>query len=120
MVDDYFDLFKKIKSTKNDFQELTKKFKELKSLAVNYKGEKELEIEKLGHELNEFKTMAENNKNSYEEAMELLNKENILSLPGTFFGPNQDRFLRLAYANITRKQIVEVVDRLNASFHKPS
>jgi len=60
------------------------------------------------------------NKNAYEVAMELLNKENILSLPGTFFGPNQDRFLRLAYANITRKQIVEVVDRLNASFHKPS
>ena len=60
------------------------------------------------------------NKNAYEVAMELLNKENILSLPGTFFGPDQDRFLRLAYANITRKEITEVVDRLNASFNNPS
>ena len=46
--------------------------------------------------------------------------ENILSLPGTFFGPVQDRFLSLAYANITQKQIIEVVDRLNASFNNPS
>ena len=60
------------------------------------------------------------NKNAYEVAMELLDKENILSLPGTFFGPNQDRFLRLAYANITRKEITEVVDRLNVSFRIPS
>ena len=60
MVDDYFDLFKKVKSAKNDFQELSKKFKELKSLAINYKDEKELEIEKLKDELNEFKTMVEN------------------------------------------------------------
>ena len=37
MVDDYFDLFKKIKSTKNDFQNLSEKFKELRSLAINYK-----------------------------------------------------------------------------------
>ena len=60
------------------------------------------------------------NKNAYEVAMELLDKENILSLPGTFFGPNQDTFLRFAYANITKKEIKEVGDRLNVSFRKPS
>ena len=60
------------------------------------------------------------NKNAHQVAMELLDKENILSLPGTFFGPDQDRFLRLAYANITQKEITEVVDRLNASFNNPS
>ena len=38
MVDDYFDLFKKIvKNKKNDFEKLSIKFKELKSLAINYK-----------------------------------------------------------------------------------
>ena len=47
MVDDYFDLLKKVESTKKDFQELSAKFKELKSLAINYKDEKEIEIEKL-------------------------------------------------------------------------
>ena len=34
MVDDYFDLFKKVKNTKNDFEKLSIKFKELKSLAI--------------------------------------------------------------------------------------
>ena len=66
MVDDYFDLLKKIKSTKNDFQELSKKFKELKSLAINYKDEKELEIGKLKKELNKFAIIVEESKNSYE------------------------------------------------------
>ena len=47
MVDDYYDLFKKIKNTKTDFAKLSTKFKELKSLAINYKNEKELETEKL-------------------------------------------------------------------------
>ena len=70
MVDDYFDLFKKVKSAKNDFQDLSKKFKELRSLAINYKDEKELEIEKLKDELNEFKTKVEKSSNSYEEILD--------------------------------------------------
>ena len=45
MVDDYFDLSKKIDSKKSDFEKLSIKFKELRSLAVNYKDEKEKEIE---------------------------------------------------------------------------
>ena len=74
MVDDYFDLFKKIKSAKNDFQELSNKFKELKSLAITYKDEKELEIGKLESELNEFKTKIEKSRNSYEEILEKTTK----------------------------------------------
>ena len=74
MVDDYFDLFKKVKSAKNDFQELSNKFKELKSLAINYKDEKELEIKKLKDELNEFKTKIEKNRNSYEEILDKTTK----------------------------------------------
>jgi len=70
MVDDYFDLFKKVKSAKNDFQELSNKFKELRSLAINYKDEKELEIKKLKDELNKFKKNIEKNKNSYEEILD--------------------------------------------------
>ena len=74
MVDDYFDLFKKIKSAKNDFQELSNKFKELKSLAITYKDEKELEIGKLESELNEFKTKIEKSRNSYEEILDKTTK----------------------------------------------
>ena len=47
MADDYFALFKTLKSNKENFQELSKKFNELKSLAINYKDEKEIEINKL-------------------------------------------------------------------------
>jgi len=74
MVDDYFDLFKKIKSAKNDFQELSNKFRELRSLAINYKDEKELEIEKLKNELNEFKIKVEESRSSYEEILDKTTK----------------------------------------------
>jgi len=74
VIDDYFDLFKRIKSNKNDFEELSKKFKELKTLAINYKEEKELEIKKLEEEINSFKEMSEKNKNSYEEMLEKTTK----------------------------------------------
>ena len=74
MVDDYFDLFQKVKSTKDDFEKLSIKFKELRSLAINYKDEKETEIGKLKVELNKFKTMVEQSKNSYEEILDKTTK----------------------------------------------
>ena len=74
IVDDYFDLFKKTKNTKPDFEKLSIKFKELRTLAINYKDEKELEIEKLKNELNEFKTMVEKSKNSYDEILDKTTK----------------------------------------------
>ena len=74
MVDDYFDLLQKVKNTKNDFEKLSIKFKELKSLAISYKDEKEIEIGKLKDELNEFKTMVEQSKNAYEETLDKTTK----------------------------------------------
>jgi len=74
MVDDYFDLFQKVKSTKGDFEKLSIKYKELRSLTINYKDEKETEIGKLKVELNEFKTMVEQSKNSYEEILDKTTK----------------------------------------------
>jgi len=74
IVDDYFDLFKKTKNTKRDFEKLSIKFKELKSLAIDYKDEKELEIEKLKKELNNFQTMVEKSKNSYEDILDKTTK----------------------------------------------
>ena len=70
MVDEYFDLLKKTKSTQSDFQELSKKFKELKSLAINYKDEKEFEIHKLKDELEKFKIMVDESKSSYEKILD--------------------------------------------------
>ena len=74
IVDDYFDLFKKTKNTKADFEKLSLKFKELRTLAINYKDEKEIEIGKLKEELNKFKTTVEESKNSYEEILDKTTK----------------------------------------------
>ena len=74
MVDGYFDLFKKVNNKKDDFEKLSIKFKELRSLTINYKNEKEIEIGKLKDELNEFKTMVEKSKNSYEEILDKTTK----------------------------------------------
>ena len=74
MVDDYFDLFQKVENTKNDFKKLSIKFNELRSLAINYKDEKDIEIGKLKKELDEFKTMVEKNQNSYEEILDKTTK----------------------------------------------
>jgi len=74
MVDDFFDLSNKVKNTKSDFEKLSIKFKELKSLAINYKNEKEVEIDKLKNELNSFKAMVETSKNSYEEILDKTTK----------------------------------------------
>ena len=70
MVDDYFAFFKKSKESKKNFEELSVKFKELRSLAIKYKEEKELEIDKLRKELNEFESKIELSKNSYEEILD--------------------------------------------------
>ena len=69
MVDEYFDLNKKVNSKKNEFEKLSIKFKELRSLAINYRDEKEKEIENLKDELGRFKQMVEESRNSYEEIL---------------------------------------------------
>ena len=74
MVDDYFALNKKVNSKKNEFEKLSIKFKELRSLAINYKDEKEKEIEKLRSELNKFETLIEENRSSYEEILDKTTK----------------------------------------------
>ena len=74
MVDDYFALNKKIDSKKNEFEKLSIKFKELRSLAINYKEEKEKEIEKLKRELNKFETLIEESRSSYEEILDKTTK----------------------------------------------
>jgi len=74
MVDDYFDLKKKVDTKKNDFEKLSIKFKELRSLAINYKNEKEKEIEKLKDQLSAFEKKIEESRVSYEEILEKTTK----------------------------------------------
>ena len=74
MVDEYFDLNKKVNSKKNEFEKLSIKFKDLRSLAINYRDDKGKEIEKLKGELNGFKEMVEESRNSYEEILDKTTK----------------------------------------------
>ena len=74
MVDDYFNIFQKVKNTKNDFEKLSTKFTELRSLAIKYKNEKEVEIGKLKGELEDLKAMIEKSKDSYEETLDKTTK----------------------------------------------
>ena len=74
MVDDYFALNKRVNSKKGEFEKLSIKFKELRSLAINYKDEKEKEIEKLKSELNKFETLIEESRSSYEEILDKTTK----------------------------------------------
>ena len=74
MVDDYFALNKRVNSKKSEFEKLSIKFKELRSLAINYKEEKEKEIEKLKSELNKFETLIEESRSSYEEILDKTTK----------------------------------------------
>ena len=74
MVDEYFDLFKKVEDKKKDFENLSTRFKELRSLAIKYKEEKELEMEKLKDQLDQFKLMVENSQSSYEKILDKTTK----------------------------------------------
>jgi len=48
-------------------------------------------------------------------AKRLADEQNILCLPGSFFGPDQERCLRLAYANASVEEMPELAARLKAS-----
>jgi cell division protein ZapA len=74
MIDDYFDMLEKVKNTKADFETLSTKFKELRSLAINYKDEKEIEINNLKKEIDEFKINIEKSKNLYENVLDKTTK----------------------------------------------
>ena len=70
MIDDYFDLKKRVVSQKDNFENLSSKFKEMKSLVINYKEGKETEISKLNAELDKFKKMVEESQSIYENMLD--------------------------------------------------
>ena len=72
LIDEYYDLVKKIDSKKEKFNNLSEKFKELKSLVINYKENKDNEIDKLKEDLNKFKIMVDENKDGYEKMLDMV------------------------------------------------
>ena len=69
VIDEYFDLKKRVLSQKENFENLSKKFKEMRSLAIDYKGGKDQEISNLNSELDKFKKMVEESQGIYEKML---------------------------------------------------
>ena len=70
LIDEYFDLKQKVTSQKKKLDEISNKFKEIKTLAIEYKKDKDIEIEQLNTELEKFKKMIETNNNLYESILD--------------------------------------------------
>tara|TARA_B100000524_G_scaffold46239_1_gene21990 strand:+ start:2621 stop:3067 length:447 start_codon:yes stop_codon:yes gene_type:complete len=70
VIDEYFDLKQRVQSQKENFENLSKKFKEMRSLAIDYKGGKDKEILNLNSELDKFKKMVEESQEIYEKMLE--------------------------------------------------
>ena len=70
VMDEYFETRKKINEKKKELEDLSNKFKELKSLVYEYKEKKEQEIEKIINEQSSFKKEIEKNKEDYEKIID--------------------------------------------------
>ena len=55
---------------KTKLDEISNKFKEIKSLAIEYKKDKDTEIKKLNEELEKFKKTIDENNNLYESMLD--------------------------------------------------
>ena len=74
LIDDYFNLKQRVTSQKNKLDELSKKFLELKSLAIKYKENKDIEIDTLNSEIDKFKKEIEKNNSLYESMLDRTTK----------------------------------------------
>ena len=81
LIDEYFDLKRRITKQKKKLDELAYKFQELKNLAIKYKESKDKEISNLNYELEEFRKTIEESNIIYESMLDKTTKslEKILS-----------------------------------------
>ncbi len=70
IMDEYYETKKKVEQRKNEFKDLSNKFKELKSLIYEYRDKKEDEIRKLNLNHEDFKIEIENNQKKYEQLID--------------------------------------------------
>ena len=70
LIDEYFDLKQKVTNQKAKLDIISDKFKEIKSLAIRYKEDKDIEIEKLNGKLDSFKKTIEESNSLYESMID--------------------------------------------------
>ena len=74
IVDDYFNLKQKVNSQKKKLDEISKKFLEMKSLAIQYKEKKDSEVNNLNTEIDKLKVMIEESNSLYESILDKTTK----------------------------------------------
>ena len=74
IVDDYFNLKQKVDSQKNKLDEISKKFLEMKSLAIQYKEKKDSEVNNLNVEIDRLKVKIEESNFLYESMLDKTTK----------------------------------------------
>jgi cell division protein ZapA len=70
LIDEYFDLKQKVTNQKVKLDLISSKFKEIKSLAIKYNEDKDIEIKKLNQELDRFKKTIEESNSLYESMID--------------------------------------------------
>ena len=70
IMDEYYETKKKVDQKKEELNDLSKKFKELKSLIYDYRYEKESEIEKLNLDHENLKQEIDDNQKKYENLID--------------------------------------------------
>ena len=70
VMDEYFETKKKIEEKKKELNDLSNKFKELRSLVYHYRDNKDKEIEVLKQNQESFKEEIEKNKEVYEKIID--------------------------------------------------
>ena len=70
IMDEYFETKKKVEQKKTELQNLSNKFRELKSLVYDYRDRKEEEMKELQQDHESFKKEIEKNKEDYEKIIE--------------------------------------------------
>jgi len=70
IMDEYYETKKKVEKKKDEFKDLSDRFKELKSLIYEYRDKKEAEIKQLNLNHLDFKHEIEDNKKKYEHIID--------------------------------------------------
>ena len=74
ILDDYFNLKQKVDSQKNKLDKISKKFLEMKSLAIQYKEKKDTEINNLNTEIDKLRVTIEESNSLYESVLDKTTK----------------------------------------------
>ena len=74
VIDEYFDLKQRVTSQKDNFENLSSKFKEMKALTIDYKQTKDDEIIKLNSDLEKLKKMVDESQTLYESMLDKTTK----------------------------------------------